>query len=131
LLVSPADHVILDTAAFAASVEAAAEAARAGYLVTLGVVADRPETGYGYIERGADQGRWSLVDKFVEKPDLPTAKRYAQIKAECSMPRGAPSVFRPSNAPRGYLPDREATSSTTLRARQRVLDCRRIRSITP
>ena len=78
LLVSPADHVILDTVAFAASVEAAAEAARAGYLVTLGVVADRPETGYGYIECGADQGRWSLVDKFVEKPDLPTAKRYVE-----------------------------------------------------
>ena len=46
--------------------------------MTLGVVPDRPETGYGYIERGADQGRWSLVDKFVEKPDLPTAKRYVE-----------------------------------------------------
>ena len=78
LLVSPADHVILDTAAFAAAVGAAADAARAGYLVTLGVVADRPETGYGYIERGADQGRWSLVDKFVEKPNLATAKRYVE-----------------------------------------------------
>jgi mannose-1-phosphate guanylyltransferase/mannose-6-phosphate isomerase len=78
LLVSPADHVIRDTAAFAAAVGAAAEAARAGYLVTLGVVPDRPETGYGYIERGADQGRWSVVDKFVEKPDLPAAERYVE-----------------------------------------------------
>ena len=78
MLVSPADHVILDTAAFAASVDAAVDAARAGYLVTLGVVPDRPETGYGYIERGADQGRWSLVDKFVEKPDLETAKLYVE-----------------------------------------------------
>ena len=78
LLVSPADHVIPDTKAFAASVAAAADAARAGHLVTLGIVPDRPETGYGYIERGADQGRWSLVDKFVEKPDLPTAKRYVE-----------------------------------------------------
>jgi mannose-1-phosphate guanylyltransferase/mannose-6-phosphate isomerase len=78
LLVSPADHVIRDTTAFAASVEAAIDAARAGYLVTLGVVPDRPETGYGYIERGADKGRWSLVDKFVEKPDLETAKRYVE-----------------------------------------------------
>jgi mannose-1-phosphate guanylyltransferase/mannose-6-phosphate isomerase len=76
LLVSPADHVILDTTAFAAAVGGAVEAARAGYLVTLGVVPDRPETGYGYIERGADKGRWSLVDKFVEKPDLETAQRY-------------------------------------------------------
>jgi mannose-1-phosphate guanylyltransferase / mannose-6-phosphate isomerase len=78
LLVSPADHVILDTKAFAASVEAAVDAARAGHLVTLGIVPDRPETGYGYIERGSDQGRWSRVDKFVEKPDLPTAKRYVE-----------------------------------------------------
>jgi mannose-1-phosphate guanylyltransferase/mannose-6-phosphate isomerase len=78
LLVSPADHVILDTRAFAASVEAAVEAARAGHLVTFGVVPNRPETGYGYIERGADNGRWSAVDKFVEKPDLATAKRYVE-----------------------------------------------------
>jgi len=78
LLVSPADHVILDTAAFAAAISAACDAARAGFVVTLGVVPDRPETGYGHIERGADQGRWSLVDKFVEKPELATAKRYVE-----------------------------------------------------
>src|SRR5215471_21705033 len=78
LLVSPADHVILDTTAFAAAVGAAVDAARAGYLVTFGVVPDRPETGYGYIECGADRGRWSAVDKFVEKPDLETAKRYVE-----------------------------------------------------
>jgi mannose-1-phosphate guanylyltransferase/mannose-6-phosphate isomerase len=78
LLVCPADHVVLDTKAFAASVDAAVEAARAGFLVTLGVVPDRPETGYGYIERGVGKGRWSAVDKFVEKPDLATAKRYVE-----------------------------------------------------
>jgi mannose-1-phosphate guanylyltransferase/mannose-6-phosphate isomerase len=78
LLVSPADHVIFDQKAFAASVDAAADAARAGHLVTLGIVPDRPETGYGYIERGADQGRWSVVDKFVEKPNLETAKGYVE-----------------------------------------------------
>jgi mannose-1-phosphate guanylyltransferase/mannose-6-phosphate isomerase len=76
LLVSPADHVILDTKAFGVSVEAAVEAARAGYLVTLGIAPDRPETGYGYIERGADRGRWCVVERFVEKPDLENAKRY-------------------------------------------------------
>src|SRR6185295_3127180 len=78
LLVSPADHVILDTAAFAAAIAAAVDAAREGYLVTLGVVPDRPETAYGYIERAADRGGWCLVDKFVEKPNLPTAKRYVE-----------------------------------------------------
>jgi mannose-1-phosphate guanylyltransferase/mannose-6-phosphate isomerase len=78
LLVLPADHLVRDTDAFAAAVAvaAAAEAAAAGHLVTFGIVPDRPETGYGYLKRGADRGRWSLLEKFVEKPDLPTAKRY-------------------------------------------------------
>lgn len=77
LLVMPADHVILDTAAFATAVVAAADAALAGRLVTFGVVPTRPETGYGYIRRGAQQaGGWHLLDRFVEKPDVATAKQY-------------------------------------------------------
>jgi mannose-1-phosphate guanylyltransferase/mannose-6-phosphate isomerase len=76
LLVLPADHLVRDVAAFAAAVAAAAEAAAAGHLVTFGIVPDRPETGYGYLKRGADRGRWSLLERFVEKPDLPTAERY-------------------------------------------------------
>jgi mannose-1-phosphate guanylyltransferase/mannose-6-phosphate isomerase len=76
LLVMPADHVIKDTAAFAAAVSAAAAAAAAGRLVTFGVVPDRPETGYGYIQRGAAHGEWTDVRRFVEKPDLPTATSY-------------------------------------------------------
>jgi mannose-1-phosphate guanylyltransferase/mannose-6-phosphate isomerase len=76
LLVLPADHVVLDTAAFVAAVDAAVEAAAAGYLVTFGIVPDKPETGYGYILRGAERGRWSLLDRFVEKPDRATAEHY-------------------------------------------------------
>jgi mannose-1-phosphate guanylyltransferase/mannose-6-phosphate isomerase len=44
--------------------------------VTFGVVPDRPETGYGYILRGATRGRWSDIEEFVEKPDVATAERY-------------------------------------------------------
>lgn len=76
LLVLPADHVILDTDAFAAAVAAALEAAEAGYLVTFGVVPDRPETGYGYIQSGQSHGRWLQVARFVEKPNRATAERY-------------------------------------------------------
>jgi mannose-1-phosphate guanylyltransferase / mannose-6-phosphate isomerase len=76
LLVLPADHVILDTAAFGAAVDAAVEAAEAGRLVTFGVVPTSAETGYGYLLRGADHGRWSELARFVEKPDLETARRY-------------------------------------------------------
>jgi mannose-1-phosphate guanylyltransferase/mannose-6-phosphate isomerase len=76
LLVLPADHVILDQDAFGAAVAAALDAAGAGRLVTFGVVPDRPETGYGYIQSGRAQGEWSEVERFVEKPDRATAERY-------------------------------------------------------
>jgi mannose-1-phosphate guanylyltransferase len=39
-------------------------------------VPDRPETGYGYIRRGAQHGAWADIARFVEKPDLRTAESY-------------------------------------------------------
>jgi len=78
LLVLAADHVIGDKTAFHDAVARAATAARAGKLVTFGVVPTGPETGYGYIRRGASAG-WDdtfAVDRFVEKPDLETARSY-------------------------------------------------------
>ncbi len=83
LLVMPADHVILDKAAFHNAVAKGAELASKGYLVTFGIVPGRPETGYGYIKEGAvvDGGRSTEsyayeIDCFVEKPDQSTAKSY-------------------------------------------------------
>ena len=76
LLVLPADHVIVDTDGFLAAVERAAQAAAAGNLVTFGVVPTRPETGYGYLLSGIEQGAWSVLEQFVEKPDVATAQRY-------------------------------------------------------
>ena len=49
LLVLPADHVIRDTAAFTAAVEAALAAAAEGRLVTFGVTPDRPEIGRAHV----------------------------------------------------------------------------------
>src|SRR5882724_12995492 len=72
LLVMPSDHAIVDTAAFAAAIDRAAGAARGGALVTFGIAADRPETGYGYIRRGAalsGHDGCHAVAAFVEKPD--------------------------------------------------------------
>src|SRR5450830_2039018 len=51
LLVMPADHVIRDVDAFQAAIKKAIPHAVAGAMVTFGIVADRPETGYGYIRR--------------------------------------------------------------------------------
>ncbi len=76
LLVLPADHVIADERAFAAAVRVAVEAAVAGRLVTFGIVPDRPETGYGYIQRGATRGAWAEIARFVEKPDRAKAETY-------------------------------------------------------
>jgi mannose-1-phosphate guanylyltransferase/mannose-6-phosphate isomerase len=76
LVVLPADHVILDTAAFVAAVGAATGAAAEGRLVTFGIVPDRAETGYGYLRKGASRGAWSELERFIEKPDAATAERY-------------------------------------------------------
>ena len=75
LLVLPSDHVIADEAAFRAAVAAARPAAEAGALVTFGIVPTGPETGYGYIRAAAGDGV-RPVQRFVEKPDLETARGY-------------------------------------------------------
>lgn len=79
MLVMPSDHVIEDVEGFLDAVERGAKAAATGRLVTFGVAADRPETGYGYIRRGdeLDTGVYQ-VDAFVEKPDAERAKSYIE-----------------------------------------------------
>ncbi len=72
LLILPADHLIRDVAAFKKAVAAAAEKAAAGAIVTFGIEPRKPETGYGYIERGED----SRVRSFTEKPELGVAEQY-------------------------------------------------------
>ena len=77
MLVAPSDHVIPDSAAFAATVQAAVPRAQAGDLVTFGITPTRPETGYGYLElaTGADVSADipQPLARFVEKPDADRA----------------------------------------------------------
>lgn len=68
LVVSPSDHVVADQPMFVESVVNAVSLARDGGLVTLGVVPDRPETGFGYIRRGNPTGPGFEIETFVEKP---------------------------------------------------------------
>ncbi len=77
LLVLAADHVIRDVESFHASLRNAIPFADAGALVTFGIVARSPETGYGYIRRGdaAGDGAYNVA-QFVEKPNLATAEKY-------------------------------------------------------
>jgi len=80
VLVTPADSYIGDAAAYRDYVAVAAEAAAAGFIVTLGVVPSHPETGYGYIQRGerlpAPVVGAYRVTRFIEKPEAKTAARY-------------------------------------------------------
>ena len=80
LLVLAADHHIADDTQFRYVVEQAESLAASGQMVTFGIVPTKPETGYGYIKRGAQQGdapgQAYCVAQFVEKPDLTTAETY-------------------------------------------------------
>jgi mannose-1-phosphate guanylyltransferase/mannose-6-phosphate isomerase len=76
LLVLPADHVLTDIAAFARAVAAAMPAAIDGRFVTFGVIPTHPETGYGYIRKGAEAGAVLRVAAFVEKPDAAKAAQF-------------------------------------------------------
>jgi len=82
LLVMPADHDIHDGQGFRQAAADGYVLARQGAVVTFGIVPDRPETGYGYIHRGAcfpAQGIGSeahVLETFVEKPDEATAEGY-------------------------------------------------------
>lgn len=75
LHVLASDHAIGADENYFAAVDAAAEAARQGWLVTFGIAPDRPETGYGYIALGEELSHGvRKVARFVEKPDLERAQ---------------------------------------------------------
>jgi mannose-1-phosphate guanylyltransferase/mannose-6-phosphate isomerase len=74
--VAPSDHIINPIEKFCEKVIDSLEAARAGKLVTLGINATKPETGYGYIKATTAEGKTFKVDRFVEKPDYNTAVEY-------------------------------------------------------
>lgn len=80
LLVLPADHVIQNQQELQRIITLGIGLARQGKLVTFGIVPTAPETGYGYIETGAAIAETlaSTVARFVEKPDLATARGYIE-----------------------------------------------------
>ncbi len=78
MMVLPADHVIQDVGAFHKVIEQATISAQDGLLVTFGIIPTRPDTGFGYIKAKGEKNKNSAieVERFVEKPDLATAKEY-------------------------------------------------------
>lgn len=81
MAVMPSDHVILKKDAFQEVLEKAENLALKGYLTTIGIIPYRPETGFGYIKKGASLSRSKdlqgfKVECFVEKPDKKQASEY-------------------------------------------------------
>ena len=77
LIVLPADHHIIDVAAFKRAIVTGLEVAKTGRIVTFGIDPDFPATGYGYIEATeGEKAEVRSVERFVEKPDVATAARY-------------------------------------------------------
>jgi mannose-1-phosphate guanylyltransferase len=82
MMVLPADPHIGDEQAYRALLRQAIDAAQGGGLITIGVSPTRPETGYGYIETGAELAPGvQRVQRFVEKPDLARAQEF--LRAGC------------------------------------------------
>lgn len=84
IVVTPSDHIVMDVREFGRVVTSAMNfTAESDAIVTLGMKATRPETGYGYIEVDLTMACPSnkeiyRVDAFKEKPNLATAERYLQ-----------------------------------------------------
>lgn len=81
LIVTPADHLILQENRFVRTLETAIRAAQTpGRLITIGIKPNRPETGYGYIQYlESDDHHPSLkVKTFTEKPNLKLAKTFLE-----------------------------------------------------
>jgi mannose-1-phosphate guanylyltransferase/mannose-6-phosphate isomerase len=80
LLTLAADHVIGDEAAFRDCVDAAADIARDGYIMTIGMAPTEPATGFGYIKPGRkiENTDAFTIDCFVEKPDAALAQDYVE-----------------------------------------------------
>ncbi len=80
VIVAPSDHVILKQEQFIREIENGLEfVARNNALLTLGIKASRPETGYGYIqikkrEKFGKLNNLYKVKTFTEKPDEKMAK---------------------------------------------------------
>jgi mannose-1-phosphate guanylyltransferase/mannose-6-phosphate isomerase len=83
VLVMPSDHLIKNETKFIAQVNKAKELAMNDYLITFGIVANYPETGYGYIKSGElidKKNKIFAVEKFVEKPKKELAKKFIESK---------------------------------------------------
>jgi mannose-1-phosphate guanylyltransferase len=83
IIVAPSDHLVTKENEFKKTIDLALDQARTGdHLITLGIMPNRPDTGYGYIQWTAEQGtahpHVKRVKTFTEKPDHDTAVKFIE-----------------------------------------------------
>jgi mannose-1-phosphate guanylyltransferase len=79
IIISPADHIILDEPEFEKRINICLEgAANSNNLFTLGISPTRPDTGYGYIKFEKSETEVKKVDQFLEKPNLENALKFIE-----------------------------------------------------
>ena len=81
IAVLPSDHAIKNNDEFCNILQIAndyVENNNKKAIVTIGITPDRPETGYGYIKYENSNDKVIKVERFVEKPDIETSKKYLQ-----------------------------------------------------
>lgn len=89
IAVLPSDHAIENNKEFCRILQMANEYVQnknSNAIVTIGITPNRPETGYGYIKYEKSNDEVIKVERFVEKPNLETAKEYLSerdISLEC------------------------------------------------
>ena len=121
MLVLPSDHLIKFTKMYQTTLRDACRIAEEGTnLVTIGIMPDYPETGYGYIKFDAKEpeGRAYRVDRFVEKPSLEAAKEY--LAAEEYLWNSGQFIWKVSSILKNmkqYMPD---TYSHLLRIQEAI-----------
>ena len=118
MIVAPSDHLVMKEKAFKETIDLALEqAASTDCLVTLGIMPNRPDTGYGYIQfddaAGTRHPRVKPVKAFTEKPDHDTAVRFLE-SGEFLWNAGifVWSLASIRHAYRDHLPDMEQRFST-------------------
>jgi mannose-1-phosphate guanylyltransferase/mannose-6-phosphate isomerase len=80
MVVLPSDHFVKNKKKFIGLLARAIKIAHQGYLVTMGIPPDRPETGYGYIKIGKRRKDFYLAQEFIEKPQLLSARKFIKEK---------------------------------------------------
>lgn len=83
IFVTPSDHIIKPISKFAEYLRESEKVAKEDYIVTFGIVPNAPKTGYGYIKilesiQNQEGLTYFKVERFVEKPDFETAKKYLE-----------------------------------------------------